>query len=363
MIEFPTRADGNIKKQTANFPGSRQLAPAAAATDPRGDMMKRLGLSILLGVSLAGCGGGESEATVDIRPDEAPAKASNAPASAAEVAREARGKLKCPPKLASPARAAAAPVDDIVGVRPGLGYEDAANLVMCSNDLMTVVAETRARFNIPTYGQTVRQGFHGRLAQERVQKTNKDYMREMQDAAMARGTNRLVQDVAPGEAKWYVGTMGMPGAERVTDVAREEWFAEGKQPPMTVVEKALTDKYGLPTERIDPQRLGYTLLRWAFYPDGRQITETSRVFQACYVNAYVNEDIGFMPDCGVVVAAHIHPLRENPAIAQSMVVVAVNQAEGYASITATEQALQQQEIARRARQAEDAAKNADAPTL
>jgi hypothetical protein len=325
--------------------------------------MKRMGLSVLVGVLLAGCGGGEPEATAQTKPDEAPAKASNAPASAAEVAKEARGKLKCPPKLASPARAAGAPVDDVVGVRPGLSYEDAANLVMCSNDLMTVVADTRARFNIPTYGQTVRQGFHGRVAQERVHKTNKDYMREMQDAAMARGTNRVVRDVAPGEAKWYVGTMGMPGAERVTDVAREEWFAEGKQPTVAAVEKALIDKYGPPTERIDPQRQGYTLLRWAFDPSGQQIGETSPMFQACYVNAYVNTDIGFSPDCGVVVGANVHPLRDNPALAQSMVVVVVNQAEGYASITGTEQALQQQENARRARQAEDAAKTADAPTL
>jgi hypothetical protein len=325
--------------------------------------MKRMGLSVLVGVLLAGCGGGEPEATAQTKPDEAPAKASNAPASAAEVAKEARGKLKCPPKLASPARAAGAPVDDVVGVRPGLSYEDAANLVMCSNDLMTVVADTRARFNIPTYGQTVRQGFHGRVAQERVHKTNKDYMREMQDAAMARGTNRAVRDVAPGEAKWYVGTMGMPGAERVTDVAREEWFAEGKQPTVAAVEKALIDKYGPPTERIDPQRQGYTLLRWAFDPSGQQIGETSPMFQACYVNAYVNTDIGFSPDCGVVVGANVHPLRDNPALAQSMVVVVVNQAEGYASITGTEQALQQQEDARRARQAEDAARTADAPTL
>lgn len=325
--------------------------------------MKHTVLGLLLGVLLAGCGGGESDTPAETKTSEAPAKASNAPASAAEVAKEMRGKLKCPPKLASPARAADAPVDDIVGVRPGLSYDDATKLVMCSNELMTVVADTRARFNIPTYGQTVRQGFHGRIAQERVHKTGKDYMREMQDAAIARGTNRVVRDVAPGEAKWYVGTMGVPGAERVTDVAREEWFAEGKQPPVAAVEKALTDKYGPPTERLDPQRQGYTLLRWAFDTYGRRITETSPLFRACHVNAYVNTSINFSPDCGVVVGAHIHPLRDNPAVAQSMVVVAVNQAEGYASINATEQALLAQENARRAKQAEDAAKNADVPTL
>jgi hypothetical protein len=331
--------------------------------------MKALVLIVAFTVALAGCGGDGSEAGISAqagkpataRTGEAgkPATASTGNASAAEVAKEARGKLKCPPKLATPARATDAPVDDIVGVRPGLDYDEAAQLVMCSHDLMTVVDDKRARFNIQTYGQTVRQGFHGRFAKDRVQKTSKEIMQEMQDAAMARGTNRLVRDVAPGEAKWFVGTMGAPGAERVTDVSREEWFAEGRQPTVASVEKALTDKYGPPTERLQ----GDAGLRWAYDTFGRHITESSPLFRACHANAYVNSGVNFSPDCGVVVAARIVPLRDNPAIAESMTVIVVNQAEGYERIQATEQALLQQENARRAKQAEDAAKNADGPQL
>jgi hypothetical protein len=326
--------------------------------------MRHILLSLLVAAALAACGesgndpAGQAESA---KPANASAAKSANPgnASAAEVAREARGKLKCPPRLTTPARAAGAPVDDIVGVRPGLSYDEAAHLVMCSHDLMVVAADNRARFNIPTHGQSLRQGFHGRFAQARVQKTSKDYMREMQDAAIARGTNRAIRDVGPGEAKWYVGTMGTPGAERVTDVAREEWFAEGKQPTVASVEKALTDKYGPPTERLQ----GDGGLRWAYDTFGRPITEASPLFRACYANAYVNSGVNFSPDCGVVVAARITPMRDNPAIAQSMIVIVVNQAEGYERINATEQALLQQENARRAKQAEDAAKNANAPTL
>lgn len=324
--------------------------------------MKTWSWMVVMAVVIAGCGGGDQDAEKQAETARsAPAPTGNA--SAEDVAKETRGKLKCPPKLATPARAAGAPVDDIVGVRPGLGYDEAAKLVMCSHDLMIVVDDKRARFTIPTYGQTVRQGFHGRFAKERVQKSGKEIMQEMQDAAMARGTNRVVRDVAPGEARWYVGTMGMPGAERVTDVAREEWFAEGKQPTVASVEKALTDKYGPPTERLDPQRQGYVSLRWAYDTFGRHVGEASPLFRACRANPWVNTSVNFSPDCGVVVAARIQPLRDNPMVAESMTVVSVNQAEGYERINATEQALLQQENARRAKQAEDAAKNADAPTL
>lgn len=324
--------------------------------------MKAWGLVVVLAVVIAGCGGGDEDADGPAGTAK-PASAPTGNASAEDVAEETRGKLKCPPKLVTPARVAGAPVDDIVGVRPGLTYDEAAKGVMCSHELMIVVDDKRARFNIPTYGQTVRQGFHGRFAKERVQKTGKEIMEEMQDAAMARMNNAVVRDVAPGEAKWYVGTMGAPGAERVTDVAREEWFAAGKQPPVASVEKALTDKYGPPTERLDPQRQGYASLRWAYDTFGRLIGEASPLFRACHVNPWVNSGVNFSPDCGVVVAARIVPLRDNPAIAESMTVVSVNQAEGYERINTTEQALLQQENARRAQQAEDAAKNADAPTL
>lgn len=321
--------------------------------------MKPWGLAMAFAVAAAGCGSGENAVETSAK-SEKPAAAPSGNASAAEVAKEARGALKCPPRLASPARAAGAPVDDIVGVRPGLAYDEAAALVMCSHDLMVVTEDKRARFNIPTYGQTVRQGFHGRFAKERVQKSGQEIMKEMQANAMARMNNAVVRDVAPGEAKWFVGTMGMPGAERVTDVAREEWFAEGRQPTVASVEKALTDKYGPPTERLDQDGPN---LRWAYDTFGRAITETSPLFRACYANAHVNTSVNFSPDCGVVVAARVTPMRDNPAIARSMTVIVVNQAEGYERINATEQALLQQENARRARQAEDAAKNADAPRL
>ena len=46
-----------------------------------------------------------------------------------------------------------------------------------------------------------------------------------------------------------------------------------------------------------------------------------------------------------------------------MQVGVVNQAGGYEAITATEQALQQQDNERKAKQVEEAGKNADAPQL
>ena len=106
-------------------------------------------------------------------------------ATAEQVAAAARGDVSCPAD-ATPAPSGA-PVDDIVGVRPGMTYEQAANAVMCSSPLLVVQPETGRGFDMQTYGQTIRQGFSARFAQPRVQKTGRQLAQEMERAAMERG--------------------------------------------------------------------------------------------------------------------------------------------------------------------------------
>ena len=74
-------------------------------------------------------------------------------ATAEQVAAAARGDVSCPAD-ATPAPSGA-PVDDIVGVRPGMTYEQAANAVMCSSPLLVVQPETGRGFDMQTYGQTI----------------------------------------------------------------------------------------------------------------------------------------------------------------------------------------------------------------
>lgn len=283
-------------------------------------------------------------------------------ATAAEVAKEARGKVKCPARISTPSRANGAPVDDVVGVRPGMAYDEAANVVMCTHDLLVVQEDKQRRFSIQTHGQTLRQGFTARFAVDRVQKTSQQIMRDLQDQAMARGTNRLVRDMRPGQAKWYVATMGLPGEERVISAAREEWFEAGRYPTRQGVEQALIKKYGPPTESRDSYNAEKSL-RWAYDSRQRLITETSPLFQRCYGSADPDSGTSFSPDCGIVVAASIHALRDNPDLAEYLQVGVIDQAGGYEALNATEQGLQALENQRRAREVEAASRNAAAPTL
>lgn len=323
-------------------------------------------LFVMVSLALVACGSKES-ATSAAGGGSAPVAQASRPASsgdatAEEVAREARGKLKCPAKVSLPERAAGAPVDDVLGVRVGMGFDEAANVVLCTNDLLVVDPNAGRGFNIQTYGQTIRQGFSARFAEPRAVKSSRQIMQEMNEEFMARSGNAVrPDDMKPGQSKWYVTTMGLPGQEKVIAAAREEWFAEGKNPTVESVEQALVKKYGTPSSRTANNSV--VIVGWAYDPRGRPITETSPLFGQCHGISDPDGGTNFSPDCGLSVLAQVRNLRDNPALAQNFQVGVIDQALGYEAITGVEQALLQMDQQRKAKEVQDAAKNADAPQL
>lgn len=321
------------------------------------------GLAVLLSFGLlVACGSkDETPATGRSSASNASASSKQQDATAEQVAREARGKLKCPVKTTMPPRAPNAPVDDIVGVRPGMSYDEAAKVVMCSHELMVVTDDNAGRFRINTYGQKVRQGFGAGFAQPRVtvRKTDRDWARELASGSRNRSNN----ETKPGESRWYVGTMGAPGQERVVYLHREEAFEEGRQPTTEGVVDALIKKYGQVTTRSNDSRTGSVNLSWAYDPRGRLITETSPLFRRCHAAASFAAALGFSPDCGIVVSAQIVGLRDNHALAKQMHVVVVDQAGAYDALQKTEQFLAAMDAQRRAKEVEAASKTAAGPTL
>jgi hypothetical protein len=281
-------------------------------------------------------------------------------ATAEEVAEAKRGDVDCPADIDSPPRAEGAPVDDVVGVRPGMTYEEAANVVLCSEDMLVLQEGGGRAFNIQTFGQTLRQGFTAGFAER--EKSSDEIMKEMQQGFMERSGNAVTQDMLPGQSKWYVATMGMPGAERVIAVAREEWFDEGKNPTVESVTAALAGKYGTPARSIE-QGHGQKVLAWIYDPLGRPVTETSPLFQQCIGISDPDGGTNFSPDCGLVVEARVAPLESNPQLASHVQVGVIDQMNGYQAITGTEQALLAADQQRKAAEVSQAAENADAPQL
>lgn len=282
-------------------------------------------------------------------------------ASAVQVALEARGHVTCPAKVNTPT-APGAPVDDVVGVRPGMTYEEAAGVVLCSDPLLVVTPETSRGFQIKTYGHKIRQGFNARTAVARVAKSSRQIVREMERHAMDRGLNAVQHDMQPGQTKWFVSTMGMPGRERVISAAREQWFAAGRNPTLASVEKALLDKYGAAATQSETSP-GYWHARWIYGPDGHLAAKGSPLSNRCSGVDDPDSGMNLSPVCGVIIEAMIRGRRDNRALAESMDVGVIDQAGGYASLTATEKGLADIDARRRALQVKNAAQDAQAPQL
>lgn len=324
-----------------------------------------IALSLLLATALlAACGSGQSPSS-SAAANRAAAASLPDNASADEVAAHMRGDVHCPAAIKTPPQAAGTPVDDVRGVRPGLTYEEAANVVMCTNPMLVVTPADDRGFQIKPYGQKIRQGFTARFAEPG--KTGQQIMEEMRREQQARMANAVQHDLKPGEEKWFVSTMGVPGQERVIGVAREEWFATGKNPTVESITAALVKKYGKPTQTVDEHRSGQLWdrhLHWDYDPRGRLITETSSLYTSCRGVADPDRGFGLSANCGVAVTAHIIPMRRsNTALAQALQVGAVDQAAGYTLLASTEAGLKAMDAARRAREVKQAAKNADATQL
>jgi len=341
-------------------------------------------VGIAVALAIAGCGGADKAPPAAPAPQKAPpaaaapkapapvAAADKKPAAAArdqgapaeEVARQARGDLTCPPKIATPARAEKAPVDDVLGVRPGMTYEEAMNLALCAHPLLVATPAGGRGFNLKVpQGTTLRQGFAVREAEPRVVKTSKQIMKEMQDETIARSGNAVRENLKPGQTRWFVGTMGLPGQERVLSVAREERYATDQSPTVDNLTAALLQKYGKPTRNQRGTSGQLPFVVWAYDPLGRPITETSPLYNKCTGSSDPDGGVHLSPDCGLVVQAMLVPHRTNPELVERLQVGAVDQAGGYRLITATEQAFGQAEQQRRAQEVERAAKNTKAPKL
>jgi hypothetical protein len=239
-------------------------------------------------------------------------------------------------------------VDDVIGVRPGMSYDEAANAVLCSHDLLVMQLDVTRGFNIKTYGQKPRHGFGARFAEPRVEWTAKRARMESMDDIVARSGNAARDDMKPGQ-------------ERVINVAREERFEAGASPTIASIEQALLKKYGPPTKLQNNQ--GQRYITWSYDPAGRLVTQGAPLFNRCSGNASPNGGVNLSPDCGTVVTALVMPLRENPELAVSLQVGVVDQAGGYQLVTGTEQALAQADQQRREQETAKAAKNAAPPKL
>lgn len=243
----------------------------------------------------------------------------------------------CPPKLAGAPPASGGNVDDIVGLRPGLSFNDTLALLECRDDIRVI--QTAALWTAPeNFGIPTRQLLR---ASDGIPCTEKQAARAN---ACDTGGGRFepLRDVT---REYIVAFTGLPEEEVARVVWRRTVYGAEDKQAISVLSQALIEKYGAPQLqatgthlRLNDVRAGATNLAWLNSREGAPMMPPSSQFSNAAMNweTCVN---GLKPQfatrqawssgCNLTIRAEILPQPDNGLLARELNMVVVNQRDLY----------------------------------
>lgn len=300
-----------------------------------------LGLAPLL--LLGACGKSEEPArpTALAAAPAAPAAAKPAPRAAAPARPEdALPAPRCPSRAG-----ASLPGPDIVGLKLGMGFDEALNHARCALP-DGVFGISNRWFQQMRTGSTAlqNQGF----TIQRGDTSDCDF-RKLGDAQKC-GLGRRVWDHV-GEAI-SVATPGLDGRQVVLGIWRQQHWKPGEMPSRESVLQALRDKYGREGELLDTL---HGTVSWRHDAAGNPLTRSDPRFQECFGIRARPGTQAWREGCGLSISADLVPPRDNPQLVQSLFVGIAHQERLLAAGDAMQAELDRLDAERRAAEVQRAA--------
>lgn len=289
---------------------------------------------------LAGCGDKKAE-------PEPPKPAAAKPAPTRTAAARPEDSLpapRCPPPAST---APAGP--DVVGLRLGMGFDEALNHARCQMPGAVLAVSPRWLQQVRSGGITLeKQAFTIQRGEARDCDFRK--LDELQRCGLG---NRLWTHVAE---LIHVATPGAPGDQAVAGLWREQHWKPGEMPSRSAVIEALREKYGREGQLT---RQPHGTMSWRHDAAGQPLAASHPQFNACYgITARHAGHQSWREDCGLSISVDIVPPRDNPELVQSLFVAIVHQ-RGLLEIGDAMQArLDRMDAARRASEVQKAGGNA-----
>lgn len=304
---------------------------------------------------LTACGG--SEETPSLSKDKVTSTTTN---NKTETPPKAPSR-KCPAEVTSAPRPEGTPVDDIVGIRPGMSYDDVIGILACRDDVPLI--ETAEKWNIQqTHGFPLRQVVR---ASNGTPCSGQEIVRAMSSSNVTCDDGgyrfKAVKNITQ---EFDVVFTGMPGKEAVGAFWRRNTFAEGEQPAVESLMQSLNQKYGEP-HVTEKDRQGRTNLSWQYDLLGRPMSNASRNFNQCRnsVSASFAAGHGWSSACGLTIKVTIAPVYGNDLLAREMNMGIMHQKNFYDAGKTFEQELAAANEARKSEAAAEAAKKGVSPDL
>lgn len=209
-----------------------------------------------------------------------------------------------------------APVDDILGIRRGLGLEQVRGILSCTNSGY-LVTETEA--TIPLNLNNTRRNVPTKI---------------------------LIGD--NGLDKVTVQLAGLPGQEKVISVIRSLEFAEGNEKLFETMIAELEGKYGAGTKLQAFDNTYSAMLLYA--GDGQRVGESNSRFNGCQMRPSYEGFVGTQVNatCGLTIAYRVQPAQDNATLARKLDIIIVDQRLAAQDLMDLQTALENQETERAA---------------
>lgn len=280
---------------------------------------------------LAGCGKSGDPADGGERADAAGDK---------KAAQARRPRRECPPQLSAAATRQSGPVDDIVGLRPGMSYDDVLAVLECRDELTTF--QTAETWSIQqNYGFPTRQLLR---ATNGIACTDAERSTRAGQSAVACDTGGDRFDALKNITEEFIVLFtGMPGEEIARAVWRRSVFPEDGYPANASLVEALTEKYGAPllqesemTHYNAAPRPGSALtISWVYDLQGRMFPRDKAVtFRLDCTNGmkpWFGAQHSWNSGCGLTIRAELMAVQGSRLMASAMDVVVVDQAALFAA--------------------------------
>lgn len=287
---------------------------------------------------LSACGSPESpDPDTDSAAQGADAAAAAGDSAAPAAAQTPAEPANCPPELSSPAPGPDAPVDDILGVRPGQTFDEVEALLRCRDEGYTIEVADRWLVR-DTGGLPTRQVLR---ATNGVPCTGQEIARDMgvmggQQKCVGGFSGSNFRSVRDTTDEIQVAFTGLMDAEVAGVVWRSRSYADDGRPSVANLEQALIDKYGEPSSRAElPTRnwnmnKGDVQLTWVYDLRGRKVGRDNPAHVQC-VSFYPTfaGTHRWSPACGLTLHAGIQKNRTNNLLADALHVGVMNQKAFY----------------------------------
>jgi len=264
--------------------------------------------------------------------------------------------VTCPPSLAMPPRPEGASVDDIIGLRPGMPYDDVMAVLKCREGNLAIETSDKPWVNIQTYGRAMHQMVRASNGEEC---SSQEILRNMSMGNVCADGGGFFQSRKNVTDELLIQLTGLEGQEVARVIYRSRYYTDADRPTIQSLLDSLIEKYG--PYHADTGNQWNQWYFWAYdlngqkyFQPGKPTSPTQAHIINCGGLARPFQGLPITEECGLSVAVEIVVHRGNELLAQEFHMGLANQMATAAALDSFEAALEAAELKRKQEEAEQA---------